>query len=399
MLTKQFQDAKPILEQIESHGHQAFFVGGCVRDLLLKRPIGDIDIATSARPEKIQKIFSKVILVGVEHGTVIVRVNDQSYEVTTFRVDGLYTDKRHPDSVEFIDQIDEDLKRRDFTINALAMDKNGKIIDLFDGKKDLQKKVIRTVGNGYERFSEDPLRIIRAVRFSSQLGFTIDHETIQQIIKTKQDIEGLAIERITNEIAKLFAGEFVNQGIKYMKMTKIDGHLPILKESSDIMSLIPAPLPPLMSFDEVIALFHLVKSEISIQRWVKEWKCSNKIKKEASILVWAFNYYIDNGLDLWLVYSLNKDLYEGFLRIVNAFFPNSVCYNEMEELRKKLQIQNKKELAINGNDLQNWFPDKRKGPWLKTTINTIEKKIVTGTIINTKENIKEWLKWNPPEIN
>src|SRR5699024_3914466 len=153
------------------------------------RPIGDIDIATSALPEQIQAIFPQVIPVGIEHGTVIVRYNHVSYEVTTFRLDGEYSDQRHPDSVQFIDRIDEDLERRDFTINALAMNKKGQIIDLFAGKKDLARKMIRTVGNGYDRFNEDPLRIIRAFRFSSQLGFSIEKETLKAIHQVKDQIE------------------------------------------------------------------------------------------------------------------------------------------------------------------------------------------------------------------
>src|SRR5690625_1102682 len=134
MLTKSFLAGIEIIEKLESHHHQAFFVGGCVRDLLLDRPIGDIDIATSASPEKVQQIFNKVIPVDIEHGTVIVRHDHLSFEGSNLRVDGKYTDQRHPDEVEFINTIDKDLERRDFTINALAMDKEGKIVDLFDGK-------------------------------------------------------------------------------------------------------------------------------------------------------------------------------------------------------------------------------------------------------------------------
>src|SRR5690625_1954927 len=145
MLPQSFKKAKPIIDQIEKHGYKAYFVGGCVRDYLLKHDIGDIDIATSASPEDIIRLFSTVIPVGIEHGTVIVRHDHESYEVTTFRVDGTYSDHRHPDSVKFIDQIDYDLQRRDFTINAIAMDKNGQILDLFDGQKDISQKIIRTV--------------------------------------------------------------------------------------------------------------------------------------------------------------------------------------------------------------------------------------------------------------
>src|SRR5690625_359631 len=145
MRTKSFLTGIEVIEKLEAYDYQAFFVGGCVRDLLLERSIGDIDIATSASPSAVQQVFDKVIPVGMEHGTVIVRHKHQSFEVTTFRVDGEYTDQRHPDEVKFINTIDKDLERRDFTINALAMDKNGITIDLFNGKKNIKEKIIRTV--------------------------------------------------------------------------------------------------------------------------------------------------------------------------------------------------------------------------------------------------------------
>src|SRR5690625_2251171 len=196
MFTKAFQQATEIIDILEKHGFEAYFVGGCVRDLLLHRNVGDIDIATAASPEIIQELFPKVIPVGIEHGTVIVRHKGESYEITTFRKDGDYSDQRHPDDVTFINNIDDDLKRRDFTINALAMDKQGKIIDLFSGKKDLDAKIIRSVGNPRERFMEDPLRIIRGLRFASQLGFAIETETLRQMKFLINEIETVAIERL-----------------------------------------------------------------------------------------------------------------------------------------------------------------------------------------------------------
>ncbi len=203
-LHERLTQAADVLNILESHGYKAYFVGGCVRDLLCGHDVGDIDIATSATPDAVQEIFDKVIPVGLEHGTVIVRHAHQSYEVTTFRTDGDYSDQRHPDSVEFMQTIDEDLKRRDFTMNALAMDKEGIIIDLFGGQKDIQRGLIRTVGNGVDRFQEDPLRIIRAVRFASQLGFSIATETLDAMKTAKQEMETIAVERIAHEMEKFF---------------------------------------------------------------------------------------------------------------------------------------------------------------------------------------------------
>jgi tRNA nucleotidyltransferase (CCA-adding enzyme) len=400
MMTDIFLMAKPVIKRIENCGHQAYFVGGCVRDLLLNRPIGDIDIATSATPAFIRRIFSKVIPVGIEHGTVIVRHHQQSYEVTTFRIDGDYTDQRHPDSVEFIDQIDKDLERRDFTINALAMNKDGVITDLFNGRGDLQAKLIQTVGDGYERFTEDPLRMIRALRFSSQLGFTIHPDTLAAMNKVKPAIKGLAVERITNELTKLFAGEHLSIGISYLKDTKIYMYLPIFANYPGIISSLPKGLKPLHSFGEVIALLHFIEPSVSVTHWVKAWKCSNKTKQEANQLVHALEQYEKCGLNQWVVYQLSKTYYNGFTRLVNVFYPaQSFTIGMLERMLHCLPIQSKQELAINGNDLIDFFPHKPKGRWLQILLNHIEKEVVSGRLKNTKYDIKEWIQWNPPETN
>ncbi|RDW19627.1 CCA tRNA nucleotidyltransferase [Oceanobacillus arenosus] len=399
MLTEPFLVAQPILEQIEAHQQQAYYVGGCVRDLLLNRPIGDIDITTSATPEQIQKIFLKVIPVGIEHGTVIVRHEHQSYEVTTFRIDGDYADKRHPDAVTFIDNIDKDLERRDFTINALAMNVKGEILDLFDGKRDLKAKVIRTVGNGEERFAEDSLRIIRALRFSSQLGFTIHPDTFTAMLHVKAEIEGLAIERLTNEFAKLFSGDFVNIGIDYLQKLEIQQYLPVFSEHPEILDNLPESLQPLKSFGEVIALFHIMNPEVSVLTWVNAWKCSNKIKLEGIQLVKAYQYFLVNGLDSLLVYQLKEAYYEGFIRLMNSLQPNSIAPQQLMSVKELLPINAGKDIAINGNDIMKLFPTMKGGPWIKQLLTKIEKEIIFGRLQNTEHDIKEWIKWNPPEIN
>lgn len=400
MLPKVFLMAKPVLEHIEKQDHKAYFVGGCVRDLLLERPIGDIDIATSASPAFIQKIFTKVIPVGIEHGTVIVRHNNESYEVTTFRIDGNYSDKRHPDSVQFIDNIDKDLERRDFTINSLAMDLNGNMIDLFGGINDIEKQVIRTVGNGYERFTEDPLRIIRAIRFSSQLGFTIDPKTFQEMKDVSSEIKTLAIERIANEFTKLFAGNDVNRALTYVKDLQIERYLPVFCDFPHILSSLPASIRPLQSFAEVIALFHLVNPTIEVSRWVKEWKCSNKTKQEAIHLVEAYFHFESHGMDPWLIYRLTPAFYEGFIRISeNITQTTTIRLQEMKAIEQQLSIHSKEELAFNGYDLMTLFPERKRGRWIQNLLKRIEFNVVSGKLENNKKEIKEWIKWNPPETN
>lgn len=400
LLRKDFQAARPILEQLEDHQHKAYFVGGCVRDFLLKRQVGDIDIATSASPQIVQEIFAKVIPVGIEHGTVIVRHNHGSYEVTTFRVDGTYSDQRHPDSVEFIDQIDEDLKRRDFTINALAMDKDGKIIDLFGGREDLDGRLIRTVGDGQQRFQEDPLRILRAVRFVSQLGFSIDSETLEAMEQVKQEIEHLAVERLASEMTKLFAGSFLENGIAYIKHTGMYQYLPVFKEIPQIIQRLPDSLQPLSSFGEVIALFHLLEPGQTVEEWSRAWKCSNKVRQEAKQLAKAVRYFMDNGLDEWLVYRLDNIYFQGFIHLVNNLkLEKPVNLFQVKELAAKLPISSKRDLALNGHEITAMFPDFKKGPWLKDLIQKLEAEVVYGRVKNTTFELKEWIRCNPPETN
>jgi tRNA nucleotidyltransferase (CCA-adding enzyme) len=172
-----FAKALYIIKQLKAHGHEAYFVGGAVRDFLLRRPIGDVDIATSALPEEVMRIFPKTIGVGVEHGTVMVLHEGTPYEVTTFRTEGKYEDYRRPESVTFVRSLHEDLKRRDFTMNAIAMNEHGQMIDPFAGQEAIKRKMIQTVGDAKARFSEDALRMMRALRFVSQLGFYLSEET------------------------------------------------------------------------------------------------------------------------------------------------------------------------------------------------------------------------------
>ncbi len=166
-----------IIRVLHSEGFEAYAVGGCVRDSILERVPEDWDITTSAMPEEVKEIFHRTIDTGIEHGTVTVRMEGESFEVTTYRIDGEYEDGRHPKEVTFTRSLKEDLRRRDFTINAMAYNQKDGLVDIFGGLSDLEKKVIRCVGNAEERFSEDALRILRGVRFAAQLDFAIDEET------------------------------------------------------------------------------------------------------------------------------------------------------------------------------------------------------------------------------
>ena len=196
------KDVEFIIEEIEKNGFEAFIVGGCVRDALLHKEPEDWDITTSAKPEEIKKIFKKTIDTGIEHGTVSILLGRNTYEVTTYRLDGKYSDGRHPDKVEFSPLLEEDLKRRDFTINAMAYSKKVGLVDLFEGEKDLKKGIIRCVGVAKERFGEDALRMLRAIRFSAVLGFEIEKNTEKAIVEIAPNLLKVSKERVLVEFNK-----------------------------------------------------------------------------------------------------------------------------------------------------------------------------------------------------
>lgn len=196
-----------IIKNLQRHGYDAYAVGGCVRDSILNRKPEDWDITTSAKPEQVKRIFRRTVDTGIEHGTVTVLIGKDGFEVTTYRVDGLYEDGRHPKEVTFTSQLEEDLKRRDFTINAMAYNDDERLVDAFGGMRDLNYHLIRCVGDPKERFSEDALRILRAVRFSAQLAFPIEPETAEAIKSLAPNLEKISAERIQAELVKLLVSD------------------------------------------------------------------------------------------------------------------------------------------------------------------------------------------------
>jgi tRNA nucleotidyltransferase (CCA-adding enzyme) len=196
-----------IIEELMRHGYEAYVVGGCVRDMVLGRKPEDWDITTSATPYEVKKIFRRTVDTGIVHGTVTVLMDKDHYEVTTYRLDGEYEDNRHPKQVAFTSNLSEDLRRRDFTINAMAYNAKEGFVDLFGGMEDLKNGLIRCVGSAMERFDEDALRILRAVRFSAQLGFRIEEQTLQAIKEKAENLTYISAERIRVELTKLLLSD------------------------------------------------------------------------------------------------------------------------------------------------------------------------------------------------
>lgn len=197
------EKVKYIIDTITHAGYEAYAVGGCIRDSILGREPNDWDITTSARPEQVKELFRRTVDTGIAHGTVTVMLDKEGFEVTTYRIDGEYEDHRHPREVVFTSQLVEDLRRRDFTINAMAYNDTSGLVDAFHGMEDIGQRVIRCVGCAKDRFTEDALRILRAVRFSAQLGYTIEEETGQAIQELAPSLAAISAERIQTELVKL----------------------------------------------------------------------------------------------------------------------------------------------------------------------------------------------------
>lgn len=228
-----------IIRTLQEQGYDAYAVGGCVRDSLLDRSPADWDITTSAKPMEVKEIFKRTVDTGLQHGTVTVLMEKEGFEVTTYRIDGEYEDSRHPKEVIFTGNLEEDLKRRDFTINAMAYNDETGLVDVFGGIRDLESKIVRCVGNPRERFTEDALRILRAVRFSAQLGFTIEKDTAYWAKALAPTLEKISAERIQTELVKLL----VSAHPQYLKTAWELGITQIVLPEFDAMMETPQNTP------------------------------------------------------------------------------------------------------------------------------------------------------------
>lgn len=230
-------NVKYIIDEFYKNNYEAFMVGGCIRDALLCKTPKDYDIATSAKPEITEKLFKRTIPTGIKHGTVTVLIDNEPYEVTTYRTEGEYKDNRRPDEVYFVSDIKEDLSRRDFTINAFAYNSREGLKDFFGGLDDLNNGLIRSVGDANKRFNEDALRMLRAIRFSTQLNFDIEENTLNAIKDNKDLIKNISAERIRDELCKILVSNNVRNGLK-------------LLEKCGLLQIIIPEIVPSIGFDQ-----------------------------------------------------------------------------------------------------------------------------------------------------
>ena len=384
-LPSEFINAQPVLQKIQAAGFEAYFVGGCVRDVLLHQSIHDVDIATSAYPSEIKELFSRTIDIGIEHGTVLVLWHEEQYEVTTFRTESTYQDFRRPDQVTFVRSLAEDLKRRDFTMNALALAENGTIIDLFNGLSDINQKIVRAVGDANERFHEDALRMMRGLRFISQLDFTMAPDTLAAIEKHSQLLSFISIERIRIEWEKLVLGRARNRALRLFLATNCFLYCPQFEQQIEgLQKFIELPEKQLTEVEAAWTLLMdcLDVPERQFVAFFKEWKLSNDTIKQIQKTYQGLQFRKHFPWNRWMVYTLGTEV---VLRVETllAYYNLEQSFVIIDELVQRLPIESLKDLQVNGHDLQYTF-QKKPGKWLSDTLHFLEKQVVEGAVANQK---------------
>lgn len=370
-----FKGAIDILKIFNRNGYEAYFVGGCVRDYLLGEEFSDIDITTNALPEEVKKIFRKSIDTGIQHGTVTILVNGEGYEVTTFRTEDEYTNHRAPEKVEFVSNLREDLDRRDFTINAMALDSNGKLYDYHKGESDLTCKVIKTVNNPNDRFYEDALRMLRAFRFSSKLGFEIEKDTLEAIKKNAELIKFVSIERIVNEFKKLLRGKGNLRSLELLLDSKLNTYIPFLEEIEIIQDFSKC------SFCQSLYILSKINN-ISFDI-LKELKLSNK---EVKLIKEFDKINTDFVRKIPLELILYKYNFEDVVFIAEYF-----SYNNRNNIENcKLTINSFDEVDITSQEIISTIGEK-PGPWIKSVVSELEHEILLNRLDNNRKDILDFL--------
>lgn len=385
-LPQEFKKALPVIDKLNQAGYEAYFVGGSVRDCILNLPIHDVDIATSAFPAEIKEVFEKTIDVGIEHGTVLVLHQDESYEITTFRTESTYQDYRRPDHVDFVRSLEEDLKRRDFTINALALNAQGQIIDLFHGLEDLQNKRLKAVGIAAERFQEDALRMMRGLRFVSQLGFDLEEQTQAAITTHAPLLSKISVERICIEFEKLLLGQNAQQAFQLFITTDCFKYCPQLADKQHFLQQMSEILRfPIQDLSVAWCLL-IDQLEIAIKHqkaFLKAWKLSNQRIHEVLLLREALEIIKQRPLDVLDYYQLNETCLTQLFYIA-PFYDLTLSQESLLERYRSLIIHSLKDLAINGNDLMQAM-NRRGGSWLKETLAHCERAVLLKEVANERE--------------
>ena len=379
--------AQKAIDLLSDNGFEAYLVGGCVRDSILGREFNDYDITTSALPEEIKKVFSdfRVIETGIKHGTVTVLIDELPLEITTYRIDGDYIDNRHPENVTFSRNIADDLSRRDFTVNAMAY--NGKLVDLYGGMDDLQKKIIRCVGDPHKRFNEDGLRILRALRFASVLGFQIEKQTADAIIKNMSLLNNISSERICIELKKLLCGKNASEIIRDFG-TVFDSYFDTVGfcKTSEFIDNCVSELVPRMSLfflHDVNYKNDLKKLKLDNNNFnsiCRTFECSKIDLRPCKTDIKRFmrdygQKVLEDVCKLWFAQGRNVDLIEN---IVQEIVAGNECYTI-------------RALDITGNEIQALGIEKRQ---IGQTLDKLLDLVIDEKLQNTNDKLIGYIKEN-----
>lgn len=391
---------KYIIDKIHENNFEAYIVGGCVRDAILGIKPNDYDITTNATPKTIKNIFRdfKCIETGIEHGTISVVIDEEIYEITTYRIEGEYKDHRRPENVDFTNKLEEDLKRRDFTINAMAYNENEGLVDLFGGKRDIENKIIKTVGNPYDRFNEDGLRMIRAIRFSSKLDFQIEKDTLLAIYNNATIIKNISLERITDEFNKVMLSN-KPENIIYLFKTKLLNNLNISSEEDENkIEKLYKKISILKKIDKVlvkrlVVLDYIIENlNIDCKMFCKQLVYSKKTNKDHDIILDLIKETDINNLDKIkikkILNQIDRKLFEDYLDINRVIYEDEENYEKIIDILKEIE-ENKecytiKNLKVNGKDIMaQGYENKAVGQVLNYLLNQV--------IINPNLNKKNLL--------
>ncbi len=372
-----------VINTLQREGYKAYIVGGCVRDYILDKQPNDMDITTDASPCVVLKIFHgcRVIETGIKHGTVTVVVNSLPIEITTFRIDSDYSDYRHPDSVAFTKNIKDDLLRRDFTINAMAYNEEEGLIDFYRGKKDISLKLIRCVGNPDERFNEDALRILRALRFSAILGFKIERKTKKAIFRNKHLLDRISHERITCEITKMLSGKNIKN---------------VLKEYLEILNIVIPELGA-VNYDAVKKIENvpylkyaaLLYNTTNAEKILRRLGLDNFTVNKATTLINCLDINIENdGKSIKRMFNkLTPEVFFELIKLKRAVYNKK--YYETEKAANKILESGAcfslKQLSIDGEDLLKMGI--KQGRKIGIILNSLLDMVIDEKIENTKDDL------------
>ena len=351
-----------ILKKIYESGFVGYIVGGFVRDTLIGIDSNDVDITTNAKPKELKEIFPECEIKSDSYGSVILIYKNNRFDITTMREEMEYLDNRHPSSIVYVDDLKKDLLRRDFTINALCFDKDGNLIDLINGRVDLDKKIIRTISNSDKSFNDDALRILRAIRFSSYLGFKLSKEVSESIIKNKNLLKKLSNERRKEELDKIFGSNKAREGINLIKEYQLEGELGLCN------------LDRIKDYSDIVGIWAMINTtEYNFNSSVKDL-----IKKINTV------YELDN-LDSFVLYK-----YGCYVNVI-AGINKGIKKKEILEKYESLPIKKRDEIDITASEMCDVL-GKNPGSFIGELYEIIENRILLGELDNENNKIKEFIR-------